>query len=92
MGVVDFLQMVHVEKQNGERNARAVVTLYLGIERVNDNEPRWLRFPGTWGEAQYIAAPPFGIAPLGFGTSPVGPAFQDDWLDPLGTIAGYAAG
>jgi hypothetical protein len=60
------------------------------IERVNDNEPRWLRFPGTWGEAQYIAAPPFGIAPQAFGTSPVGPAFQDEWLDPLGTIAGYS--
>ena len=62
------------------------------IERVHDNEPRWLRFPGTWGEAQYVAAPPFGIPPTPFGTSPVGPAFQDDWLDPLGTIAGYPVG
>jgi Vacuolar protein sorting-associated protein 62 len=62
------------------------------VERVHDNEPRWLRFPGTWGEAQYVAAPPFGIPPTAFGTSPVGPAFQDDWLDPLGTIAGYPMG
>lgn len=23
---------------------------------------------------------------------PVGPAFQDDWLDPLATIAGYPVG
>ena len=60
------------------------------VERVQDQNPRWLRFPGTWGEAQYIAAPPFGVAPSAFGTSPVGPAFQDDWRDPLGTIAGYA--
>ena len=62
------------------------------VERIHDNEPRWLRFPGTWGESQYIAAPPFGIPPTAFATSPVGPAFQDDWLDPLGTIAGYPFG
>ena len=62
------------------------------VERVQDQNPRWLRFPGTWGEAQYIAAPPFGVPPTAFGTSPVGPAFQDDWLDPLETIAGYAQG
>ena len=62
------------------------------VERIHDNAPRWLRFPGTWGEAQYIAAPPFGVPPQAFDTSPVGPAFQDDWLDPLGTIAGYGEG
>ena len=60
------------------------------VERVQDQNPRWLRFPGTWGEAQYIAAPPFGVPPQAFGTSPVGPVFQDDWRDPLGTIAGYS--
>ena len=62
------------------------------IERVHDQSPRWLRFPGTWGEAQYVAAPPFGVPPTAFGSSPVGPALQDDWLDPLGTIAGYRVG
>jgi hypothetical protein len=63
------------------------------IERVHDNAPRWLRFPGTWGEAQFVnIPPPIGPGIVPFGTSPVGPAFQDDWLDPLGTIAGYPAG
>ena len=62
------------------------------IEAVHDNEPRWLRFPGTWGEAQYVSALAFGIPPTAFGASPVGPAFQDDWLDPLATIAGYPLG
>ena len=62
------------------------------IELVHDQNPRWLRFPGTWGETRYIAAPAFGVPPTPFGTSPVGPAFQDDWLDPLGTIAGYPLG
>ena len=42
------------------------------IERVHDNKPHWLRFPGTWGETQYVHAPaPLGTLP--FGTSPVGP-------------------
>ena len=63
------------------------------IERVHENSPRWLRFPGTWGEAQFIRIPPpIGPGTVAFGTSPVGPAFQDDWLDPLGTIAGYPVG
>jgi hypothetical protein len=58
---------------------------------VHDNSPRWLRFPGTWGEVQYVHAPaPLGTVP--FGTSPVGPAFQSKWDDPVGTIAGYRAG
>jgi hypothetical protein len=58
------------------------------VERLRDNAPRWLRFPGTWGETQYVHAPaPIGTVP--FGTSPVGPAFHDEWDDPLGTIAGW---
>jgi hypothetical protein len=61
------------------------------VERLTDNGPRWLRFPGTWGEAQYIHAPaPIGTIP--FGTSPVGPQYHKDWGDPLGTIAGYPEG
>ena len=63
------------------------------IERVNDNSPRWLRFPGTWGEAQFIRIPPpIGPGTIPFGTSPVGPSFHDSWVDPLGTIAGYSVG
>jgi hypothetical protein len=58
------------------------------LERVHEKNPGWLRFPGTWGETQYVHAPaPLGTLP--FGTSPVGPAFQSEWDDPVGTIAGY---
>jgi hypothetical protein len=60
------------------------------IEVVHQ-EPLWLWFPGTWGETQYVHAPaPLGTLP--FGTSPVGPRYQDEWIDPVGTIAGYRAG
>jgi hypothetical protein len=63
------------------------------VERIHDNSPRWLRFPGTWGEAQFIASPPpLGPGTVPFGTSPVGPAFHGDWDDPLGTIASYPFG
>jgi hypothetical protein len=58
------------------------------VERMHDNAPRWLRFPGTWGETQWLHAPaPIGTVP--FGAGPEGPAFHDVWIDPLGTIAGY---
>jgi hypothetical protein len=58
------------------------------VERIHDNGPRWLRFPGTWGETQWLHAPaPIGTVP--FGAGPEGPAFHDVWIDPLGTIAGY---
>lgn len=63
------------------------------IERIHDNSPRWLRFPGTWGEAQYVNIPaPVGPGIMPFGTSPEGPRAHDIWVDPLGTIAGYPAG
>lgn len=62
------------------------------IVRIHDNAPRWLRFPGTWGEAQFVNIPaPVGPGIVPFGTSPEGPQAHDVWADPLGTIAGYPA-
>lgn len=58
------------------------------LERIHEYSPRWVRFPGTWGEAQFVGAPP-PVGIVEFGTGPVGPAFHDVWIDPLGTIAGY---
>jgi hypothetical protein len=58
------------------------------VERIHDNAPRWLRFPGTFGETQWIHAPP----PLGnlvAGAGPESPQRHDVWIDPLATIAGY---
>jgi hypothetical protein len=60
------------------------------VVRIQDNAPRWLRFPGTWGETQYVNIPPPagpGIIPLG--TSPIGPQQHDVWIDPIGTISSY---
>jgi hypothetical protein len=56
------------------------------IRRVTGSTPRWIRFPGTWGELQYFHAPaPVGTVALG--ASPVGPARQPAWRRPLATLA-----
>jgi len=36
------------------------------VERIHDNSPRWLRFPGTFGETQWIHSP-FGNIQAGAG-------------------------
>jgi hypothetical protein len=58
------------------------------VERITDRSPSWSRFPGTWGETQWLSAPP-PIGTVPFGAGPEGPALHDVWADPLGTIAGY---
>jgi hypothetical protein len=89
---VQFFQLLGIPPHDVVAPGAVLGPGATAIETVHDQSPRWVRFPGTWGEAQYIAAPPFGVAPTAFGTSPVGPAFQDDWVDPLATIAGYPQG
>ena len=60
----------------------------MPIEQIGDDGPNWVKFSGTWGEAQYFHAPaPIGTVP--FGGSPVGPAFHPEWSDPLGTLAAW---
>ena len=58
------------------------------VERIHDNSPRWVRFPGTWGETQWLSAPP-PIGTVPFGAGPDGPALHEVWSDPLATIATY---
>jgi hypothetical protein len=63
----------------------------MPVEQIGHDVPTWVRFPGDWGELQYLHAP----APVGtvaFGTSPVGPAFHAEWIDPLGTLATWPTG
>jgi len=88
---VAFFAAYHVTPFDVNVPGRTLGPETTAIERVRDREPSWLRFPGTWGETQYVHAPP-PLGTLPFGTSPVGPAFQDEWNDPVGTIAGYRAG
>jgi hypothetical protein len=58
----------------------------VAIQRVRPDEPAWIRYPGFWGELEYISAPsPIGTAPVG--PSPVGPALHAVWRRPLATLA-----
>ena len=55
------------------------------IRTVSSGSPRWIRFDGTWGEAQVFHAPaPIGTVTQGF--SPVSPPRQDSWRHPLRTL------
>lgn len=56
------------------------------IKPVDEDSPRWIRFPGFWGELEYFSAPP-PIGTIPFGTSPDGPAFHAVWQAPLATLA-----
>ena len=59
-----------------------------GIATIAEGSPRWMAFPGFWGELEYFSAPaPIGTVP--FGTSPVGPAFHEVWQEPLATMGGW---
>jgi hypothetical protein len=61
----------------------------MPVRQISDRHPEWVRFPGFWGELEYLHAPaPIGTVTLG-GSSPVGPAFHDVWTDPLGTMAAW---
>jgi hypothetical protein len=63
----------------------------MPIHQIDDDSPSWMSFAGTWGEQQFLhAPPPIGTVP--FGTSPQGPRFHDVWADPIATIAGWPAG
>ncbi|MET1010148.1 MAG: hypothetical protein ABWY96_08870 [Gaiellaceae bacterium] len=58
------------------------------IATIAEGSPRWVAFPGFWGELEYFSAPaPIGTVP--FGTSPVGPAFHEVWQEPLATMDGW---
>jgi hypothetical protein len=86
-----LLDAQHVVAADVDVPGRTVGPGGAAIERIHDNAPRWLRFPGTFGETQWIHAPaPLGDLPAGAG--PESPQQHDVWIDPLGTIAGYPTG
>ncbi len=47
---------------------------------VSATSPAWMRFPGTFGESQYLHFPQ---ATFAFGAGPRGPAFHDLWRRPF---------
>ena len=61
--------------------------VHPGVVRVTAKAPAWMRFPGTWGEDQYVAFP--NNPPFRFGAGPEGPAFHALWQRPFATPLGW---
>lgn len=75
-----LLGPAHLEPFDGAAGTRLV--------RVTRRSPRWMRFPGTWGEVQFVhAPPPIGTVPLG--TSPFGPREHGVWRRPVATTLAW---
>lgn len=53
---------------------------------VTATAPAWMRFPGSFGESQYMHFPQ---ATFAFGAGPRGPAFHDLWRRPFAAPRGW---
>ena len=61
------------------------------LVRVTENAPRWMRYPGRWGETAWAHFPdPLGT--LTYGPAPEGPAFHAIWRRPLTTMTRWPRG
>ncbi|HUP32169.1 MAG TPA: Vps62-related protein [Gaiellaceae bacterium] len=59
------------------------------VVRVTAARPAWMRFPGSFGESQYMHFPQ---ATFAYGAGPRGPAFHDLWRRPFAAPRGWPAG
>jgi hypothetical protein len=57
---------------------------------VTSSSPPWMKFPGAWGEAQYVHFP--NNTPFAYGLGPTGPAFHALWRQPVSTVLGWPRG
>ena len=64
-------------------------TISPSLVRVTATAPRWMRFPGTWGEDQVVFFPQ---ATFTTGAGPTGPAFKRIWRSPIGVPLGWSKG
>jgi hypothetical protein len=55
-------------------------TIAPRVVQVTAKAPVWMRFPGSFGEAQYLHFPQ---ATFAYGSGPRGPAFHDVWKRPF---------
>jgi hypothetical protein len=60
------------------------------IVRITAATPEWMRFPGPWGEAQYVQIP--NQQPIAFGFGPTGPATHALWRQPLAVVGTWPRG
>jgi len=58
------------------------------VVAVTAGSPAWMRFPGSFGESQYLHFPQ---ATFAYGAGPRGPAFHDLWKRPFAAPRGWPA-
>jgi hypothetical protein len=85
-------EAVSVFEQNGkplEDYAGRGRVAPLSVRRVTATAPDWMRFPGTWGEDQYIVFPKVTFT---YGAGPTGPTFKKIWRDPVSVPLAWPRG
>jgi hypothetical protein len=60
------------------------------LVRVSASSPRWMAFAGRWGEEGYLRVPGRELIPTGSG--PAGPAFHEQWRQPVRTVLRWPRG
>jgi hypothetical protein len=58
--------------------------------RVTAMAPRWMGFAGRWGEDAYIHFP--NNSPQLYGPGPPGPAYHEQWRNPVADVLGWPRG
>lgn len=59
------------------------------LARLTATSPRWVRFPGTWGEDQFIF---IADGVLTYKAGPTGPLFKTVWKNPIGVPLSWPKG
>jgi hypothetical protein len=85
--------LISVVEQKGftpaDRTGRGRVVRPL-LVRVSATAPSWMAFAGAWGEDAYIRVPP--SPPALYGLGPPGPAFHEQWRNPVGDVMSWPRG
>ena len=85
---------ISVIEQNGGRavdhtgRGRAVRPRLVRVFAIS---PSWMRFGGTWGEDEYLKVPTGQPTPSG-GAGPRGPAFHEQWRNPVREVLSWPRG
>lgn len=60
------------------------------LVRVTAASPEWMAWAGAWGEDAYLHAP--GNEPIRYGLGPAGPAFHEQWREPVTEVLSWPRG
>lgn len=85
--VITIIKAFGLKPVDRTANGRALRPKLL---RVTATAPRWMAFAGRWGEDAYIHFP--NNPPQLYGPGPPGPAFHEQWQDPVAEVLSWPRG